>query len=86
MKKDEIVARVREKLASLAPALGAGSLGPDEPLFGSGAFDSIALVQTALFLESEFGVRVAAADLTGKGFRSLGAIAELVESRRRESK
>lgn len=84
--RDEIVARVRRKLTELAPALGAGTIGPDDPLFASGAFDSIALVQTALFLETEFGVRVKAADLTGAAFRSLAAIAEFVESRRRAAK
>jgi acyl carrier protein len=81
MKQDEIIARVRRKLAELAPALRAESLDPEAPLYESGAFDSIALVQTALFLETEFGVRVKAADLTGAAFRSLGDIARLVESR-----
>ncbi len=69
MNRDEILSRVRRKLAELAPALRAETLGPEDPLYESGAFDSIALVQTALFLEKEFGVRVKPADLTGAGFR-----------------
>lgn len=82
METDEIIARVRRKLAELAPGLGGEALAARAPLRASGGLDSIALVSLALFLEREFGVRVKAADLTGDGFRDLEAVARLVESRR----
>lgn len=78
----EIVERVRRTLAQSAPNLGAETLAEDAPLGDSGAFDSIALVKTALFLESAFDIRVKPADLSGAPFRSLAAIVRLVESRR----
>lgn len=83
VKRDEIIARVRRRLAAIAPALQAENLKEDEPLCTNAAFDSIALVSLALFLETEFGAKIKAADLTSGVFYNLGAIAELVATRRR---
>jgi len=51
----------------------------DEDIFALGFVNSLFAMQLVLFVESEFGVRVDNEDLDIENFRSINAIAALVE-------
>lgn len=54
-------------------------LGPEEDIFALGFVNSLLAMQLVAFVEKEFGVRVEDADLDLDNFRSIRAIACLVE-------
>ena len=55
---------------------------PDEPLISSGLIDSFSLMDLALLVEDNFGVRVDDSDLNSKTFDTLTELANLIQSRR----
>ncbi len=54
-------------------------LQPEEDIFALGFVNSLLAMQLVAFVEKEFGVRVEDADLDLDNFRSIRAIAALVE-------
>ncbi len=60
-------------------------LAADTALISSGLVDSFNLVDLAMFIEEEFGVRVQDTELNVETFDTLGQLAELVESRQKKS-
>lgn len=54
-------------------------LGPEEDIFALGFVNSLLAMQLVAFVEKEFGVRIEDADLDLDNFRSIRAIAGLVE-------
>lgn len=54
---------------------------PDEPLISSGLIDSFSLVDLALFIEDNFGVRLDDTELNADTFDSLQQLGALVQSR-----
>ena len=54
---------------------------PDEPLISSGLIDSFNLMDLALFVEDNFGVRIEDTALNADTFDTLNALAELIQSR-----
>jgi acyl carrier protein len=54
-------------------------LGDDTPLLSSGLVDSLGLEQLLWFVEDEFGLEFAEADLTAENFESLASIARLLQ-------
>jgi acyl carrier protein len=54
-------------------------LQPDEDIFALGFVNSLLAMQLVAFVEKEFGVAVEDQDLDLDNFRSIGAIARLVE-------
>ncbi len=54
----------------------------DQPLISSGLVDSFHLVDLALFVESEFGVRIDDTELNAGVFDTLAQLVALVEARR----
>jgi acyl carrier protein len=85
MNSDEIIACVRARFLASVPHLPASSLTDQADLFALKVLDSLSVVEFAVFLEKEFGVRVAASDLTRARLGTVSAIADLVESRIRRS-
>ncbi len=59
----------------------ARKLGMDELLISSGLIDSFSLVDLALFIEDQFGVRIEDTDLNVDTFDSLTELSALVERR-----
>lgn len=55
---------------------------PDEPLISSGLIDSFSLMDVALFVEDNFGVRIEDTELNADTFDNLTQLASLIESRR----
>jgi acyl carrier protein len=57
------------------------TLRPDEPLVSSGLIDSFHLVDLALFVEEEFGVRIDDTELSAQTFDTLTQLADLIQQR-----
>lgn len=57
-------------------------ISPDEPLISSGLIDSFSLMDVALFVEDNFGVRIEDTELNADTFDNLTQLASLIESRR----
>ncbi len=53
----------------------------DEKLISSGLVDSFSLVDLALFVENEFGVRIDDTELNAQTFDSLTELAEMIKQR-----
>jgi len=57
------------------------AISPDEPLISSGLIDSFSLMDVALFVEDNFGVRIEDTELNADTFDNLTQLASLIESR-----
>ena len=57
-------------------------LSADDDIFAGGYVNSLFAMQLILFVESEFGISVGSEDLEINNFRSINAIADLVERKR----
>lgn len=53
----------------------------DEPLISSGLIDSFSLMDVALFIEDNFGVRIDDTELNADTFDNLTQLVTLIESR-----
>lgn len=58
------------------------AIAPDEPLISSGLIDSFSLMDVALFVEDNFGVRIEDTELNADTFDTLTQLAALIDSRR----
>ena len=56
-------------------------IAPDEPLISSGLIDSFNLVDLALYVEDNFGVRIDDTELNADTFDTLEQLAALIRSR-----
>lgn len=72
---------IREWL--MANATGGRQVSDDQPLIRDGLLTSLMVVELALFLEERFGVDIDDMDVTEENFATLGAIADLVDRKRR---
>jgi acyl carrier protein len=59
------------------------SIAPDESLISSGLIDSFSLMDVALFVEDNFGVRIEDTELNADTFDNLTQLASLIESRKK---
>jgi len=57
------------------------ALGLDDPLISSGLIDSFHLVDMAVFIEEQFGVRIDDTELNADVFDTLNQLAGLIRSR-----
>jgi acyl carrier protein len=64
---------------------GNGDVAIDEPLIERGVLDSLGIMHLVTFVESEYGVTIDDEDLVPEHFGTIGAVARLVEGKRRPS-
>jgi acyl carrier protein len=57
------------------------SISAEEPLISSGLIDSFSLMDVALFVEDNFGVRIEDTELNADTFDNLTQLASLIQSR-----
>ena len=55
--------------------------GLDDPLFGGGFLDSLAMVEFVSYLEQEFGIALSDDDVVLENFESIRAVAAMVEDK-----
>lgn len=58
------------------------TIDPSEPLISSGLIDSFSLMDVALFVEDNFGVRIEDTELNAETFDNLSQLTSLIESRK----
>jgi len=57
------------------------TIAPDEPLISSGLIDSFSLMDLALFVEDNFGVRIDDTELNAETFDTLEALVALIQQK-----
>jgi acyl carrier protein len=54
-------------------------IAPDEDLFATGVLDSLGVLQLVLFLEEQFGIKVADEEVVLENFQSLNSMADYID-------
>lgn len=80
--KQEIISKLETYIASDLLKNPDRQIAADEPLISGGMVDSFSLVDLALFVEENFGVRIDDTELNAETFDTLNQLAELIDSRR----
>ena len=78
---DEIIDQLAEKITKKLLKDPKMKLDPTEPLISSGLLDSFNLVDLALIVEDEYGVRIEDFELNADTFDTLEELAQLIVSR-----
>ncbi len=78
---DDIIDLLTEKITKTLLKDPKLKLDPSEPLISSGLLDSFNLVDLALIIEEEFGVRIEDFELNADTFDTLSDLAELIAER-----
>lgn len=78
MTREDIKAKTRDFMAKSFPAR---EIGDDDDIFALGFVNSLFAMQLVMFVENEFGLTVEDNDLDIDNFRTINAIANLVESK-----
>ena len=78
---DEIIDLLAEKIAKNLLKDPKLELAPNEPLISSGLLDSFNLVDLALLIEDEYGVRIEDFELNQDTFDTLEELAQLIVER-----
>ncbi len=78
---DDIIDILTEKITKTLLKDPKLKLDPSEPLISSGLLDSFNLVDLALIIEEEFGVRIEDFELNADTFDTLSDLAELIAER-----
>jgi acyl carrier protein len=78
MKKNEIVGKISKKISEEILSQPNREILLDEPLITSGLIDSFHLVDLALIVEDEFGVRIEDTELNSASFNTVAQLADLI--------
>ena len=79
---DSIASTLSTKIAERILKQPNRTIKADEPLISSGLIDSFSLVDLAIIVEDEFGVRIDDSELNADTFDTLDALVKLIESRK----
>lgn len=79
---DQITASLANYIANSILKQPSRTIRPDEPLLSSGLVDSFSLMDLALYVEDNFGVRIEDTELNAQTFDTLGQLSNLIEARR----
>ena len=80
MEKTDILAQLRGFIEQEFPAQGA-ELTDKTDLLDEWFVDSLGIVETVLFIETNFGIEVSRADIVGENFQNLAALSDFVSTR-----
>jgi len=81
LKNDEIIEKLSKKIAEEILSQPNREILSDEPLITSGLIDSFHLVDLALIVENEFGVRIEDTELNSNCFNTISQLANLIIGR-----
>jgi acyl carrier protein len=79
--REAMIKKIAEFIASDILKQPGRKIEPDEVLVSSGMIDSFSLMDLALFVEDNFGVRIEDTELNADTFDSLDALVDLITSR-----
>lgn len=78
---NEVIPKLTEFIANEILRQPGRAIAPDEELISSGMIDSFSLMDLALFIEDNFGVRIEDTELNADTFDNLEALAALISTR-----
>ncbi len=78
---ENIIPQLSQKIAEQILKQPSRAIAPDEPLISSGLIDSFSLVDLALMVEDNFGVRIDDYELTASTFDSVAQLAAFIQAR-----
>ena len=78
----EIIPALENYIAEKILKMPKRRINADDPLISSGMIDSFSLMDLALFVEDNFGVRIEDTELNAETFDNLAQLTTLIESRR----
>jgi acyl carrier protein len=78
---EAIISTLEQYLATKVLKQPNRKISPDEALISSGLIDSFSLMDLALFVEDNYGVRIEDTELNADTFNSLNQLAALIASR-----
>jgi len=78
---DPIITQLSQYIAAQILKQPQRTISPSESLISTGLIDSFSLVDLALFIEDNFGVRIDDTELNTETFDSLEQLSELIRSR-----
>ena len=78
---DEIITKLATYIAKDILKQPNRAIKPDEALISSGMIDSFSLVDLGVFVEDNFGVRIADTELNADTFDTLAQLANLIQAR-----
>ena len=79
---NDVIAKLAEFIADEILKQPNREIAPDEALISSGMIDSFSLMDLALFVEDNFGVRIEDTELNADTFDNLEALTALISSRK----
>ena len=79
---DMMISEIEKYIAAQILKQSSRRIAADEPLISSGLIDSFSLMDLALFVEDNFGVRIEDTELNADTFDNLSQLVALIESRR----
>jgi len=79
---NEMIAKLTEFIADAILKQPGREIAPDEALISSGMIDSFSLMDLALFVEDNFGVRIEDTELNADTFDNLEELTNLIASRK----
>ncbi len=80
---EDIVSTLQKQIAAQILKQPNRIIREDEPLISSGLIDSFSLMDVALFVEDNFGVRIEDTELNADTFDTLTQLAALIDSRKK---
>ena len=78
---EEMITKLAGYIAAEIMQQAGRKIDPDEALISGGLIDSFSLVDLALFIEENFGVRIDDTELNADTFDTLNQLAALIQSR-----
>lgn len=79
---DDVIAGIEQYIATKILKQPNRKISPEEALISSGLIDSFSLMDLALFVEDNYGVRIEDTELNADTFDNLNQLAALIDSRR----
>ena len=79
---EDIITKLGEEIAAKIIKQPNKKLTPSQALISSGLIDSFSLVDLALLVEEQFGVRIDDSELNAETFDTLEQLAALIQSRK----
>jgi acyl carrier protein len=79
---EDIITKLGEEIAAKIIKQPNKKLSPSQALISSGLIDSFSLVDLALLVEEQFGVRIDDSELNAETFDTLEQLAALIQSRK----
>jgi len=73
--------RIRNFILNHFPLARQRAVGDEDPLLRTGIIDSLGILEVVVFIESEFGITIADAELVPESFESIATMSRFVDEK-----